>query len=122
MRVEELEAILFPPPSPPVGYWKFDEGNGTVAYDSSEYGNDGTLYGSCSWVDGKYGKALWFSGGGSYVRIPNSQYLNCMHACSHLITSLFIFSFGCLILRGCIKKRDACIEFSSITRTQKYHI
>ena len=28
-----------------VGYWKLDEGTGTTAYDSSGYGNNGTLTG-----------------------------------------------------------------------------
>ncbi|MCJ7571689.1 MAG: LamG domain-containing protein, partial [Candidatus Thermoplasmatota archaeon] len=32
-----------------VGYWNFDEGNGTIAHDSSGNGNDGTIYGS-NWV------------------------------------------------------------------------
>jgi len=29
-----------------VGHWKFDEGTGTIAYDSSGYGNDGILTGT----------------------------------------------------------------------------
>jgi hypothetical protein len=29
-----------------VGYWKFNEGSGTIAYDSSEEGNDGMIYGA----------------------------------------------------------------------------
>ncbi|MEM5819947.1 MAG: LamG domain-containing protein, partial [Candidatus Aenigmatarchaeota archaeon] len=45
-----------------VGYWKFDEGSGTIAYDSSIYGNDGQLVNNPQWVDGKYGKALNFTG------------------------------------------------------------
>ncbi len=64
-------------PTPPsnglVGYWKLDEGSGTVAHDSSGYDNDGTLFGSISWVNGKCGKALSFGGGGSYVLIPHSS-------------------------------------------------
>ena len=36
-----------------VGYWKFDEGSGTVAADSSALGNDGTLSGNATWVDGQ---------------------------------------------------------------------
>lgn len=48
----------------------FDEGSGTIVYDYSPYGNDGTLYNataSCynnncpTWVDGKYGKAIKFT-------------------------------------------------------------
>ena len=46
-----------------VGYWKFDEGNGTTAADSSGNGNDGTLVNGPTWIaDGKYGKALYFDG------------------------------------------------------------
>lgn len=49
----------------PVGYWKFDEGNGKIAKDSSGNGNDGEIKGLESnktrWVTGKFGKALEFS-------------------------------------------------------------
>lgn len=43
-----------------VGYWKFDEGSGNVAKDSSGNGNDGTLVRGPQWVEGKFGKALRF--------------------------------------------------------------
>ena len=50
-----------------VGCWKFDEGSGTIAYDSSGNGNDGTLVLadnaiSSAWVSGKYDSALSFDG------------------------------------------------------------
>jgi hypothetical protein len=45
-----------------VGYWKFDEGSGTTANDSSGYGNNGTLYNSPTWTTGKVGGALSFNG------------------------------------------------------------
>lgn len=41
-----------------VGVWKFDEGKGNTAKDSSGNGNDGTLTNKPKWVDGKFGKAL----------------------------------------------------------------
>jgi len=47
----------------PVGHWKFDEGSGTTAYDSSGNENNGTLTNmatSTVWVSGKYGTALDF--------------------------------------------------------------
>ena len=53
-----------------VGAWKFNEGGGTTAYDSSGNDNDGTIYGA-SWVDGKVGKALSFDGDNDYVEIPS---------------------------------------------------
>ncbi|MEM5869840.1 MAG: LamG domain-containing protein [Candidatus Aenigmatarchaeota archaeon] len=69
-----------------IGYWRFDERNGTMAEDSSGYGNHGTLYNGSSicsnpplvgagcpeWVDGKFGRALKFDGIDDYV---NSSYV-----------------------------------------------
>lgn len=58
-----------------VGWWRFDEGTGSVAGDSSGNGNDGTIYGA-SWVTGKYGQALSFDGTSNYVSIPYNSVLN----------------------------------------------
>ena len=55
------EAAILDPHPGLVGWWRFDEGAGTIAEDSSGYGNDGTIYGA-TWVDGKYSKALSFDG------------------------------------------------------------
>ncbi|MFH1717095.1 MAG: LamG domain-containing protein [Planctomycetota bacterium] len=59
-----------------VGYWKFDEGSGTVATDSSAYGNDGTLGGNAKWVTGYMGTALDFNGSGDFVEIPHDPSLS----------------------------------------------
>ncbi|MEM5805138.1 MAG: LamG domain-containing protein [Candidatus Aenigmatarchaeota archaeon] len=68
-----------------VGFWTFDEGSGTIAYDYSGNENNGTLYngsvicsgGDCpNWVDGKFGKALRFDGSNDNVLIPFSPSLN----------------------------------------------
>jgi len=53
-----------------VGYWRFDEGSGTTAYDSSGNGNDGTLIGGAQWVEGQLGGALEFDGSGARVDAP----------------------------------------------------
>jgi hypothetical protein len=45
-----------------VGYWRFDEGSGTIAYDSSSNGLDGTFEGDPAWVAGKIGFALELDG------------------------------------------------------------
>jgi len=52
-----------------IGHWTFDEGAGTVAADSSSYGNDGTLGGDPQWVDGILGGALELDGNDDYVAI-----------------------------------------------------
>ncbi len=51
-----------------VGWWKFDDGAGTVAKDSSGNGYDGTVY-DADWVAGHLGGALDFSGA-EYVDVP----------------------------------------------------
>lgn len=59
-----------------VGYWKFDEGYGTTAYDSSPHGNDGTLTGTTlpEWTsDGKFGKAFNFNGGEERIDVGNIE-------------------------------------------------
>ena len=39
-------SAYYPERAGTVGYWHFDEGGGSVAYDSSGEGNDGTIYGA----------------------------------------------------------------------------
>jgi len=63
-----------------VGYWKFDEGSGTIAKDSSGYNNDGTLVNGPTWVDGKFGKALKFDGVDDYVNVGHSESVNIVNA------------------------------------------
>ena len=55
-----------------VGYWPFDEGSGTTAYDVSGNGNDGTLMNGPTWTgDGRIGGALSLAGAADYVDIGN---------------------------------------------------
>ncbi len=51
-----------------VGWWKFDDGSGSIAKDSSGRGNHGTITNPI-WVTGRYGGALDFQGT-SYVDVP----------------------------------------------------
>jgi hypothetical protein len=57
-------------PADPVGYWKFDEGSGSAAADSSGNALTGTLN-NTAWGPGKIGGALQFNGNNSYVQIGN---------------------------------------------------
>ncbi len=55
----------------PVGYWKFDEGSGTRAVDSSGDGHTATLVNGVGWVTGKVGNAVSANAGHrQYVSIP----------------------------------------------------
>ncbi|MCK5044445.1 LamG domain-containing protein [Candidatus Parcubacteria bacterium] len=59
-----------------VGYWSFDEGSGTIAYDASGNGNNGTLYNSPQWTDGKHGGALEFDSSNDYMCATDSSTLD----------------------------------------------
>jgi hypothetical protein len=69
-----LEPLDYGDPSL-VGYWTFDEGTGTTAWDYSGNNASGTLIGSSTlpiWVSGKVGNGtLSFNGVDSYVASPN---------------------------------------------------
>lgn len=55
-----------------VGYWTFNEGNGSTAYDASGNGNNGTLsLAAPTWTTGKVGSgALSFNGSNNSVNGP----------------------------------------------------
>ena len=59
-----------------VGHWKFDEGTGATAQDSSNSENAGTLINGPAWTDGKIDGALNFDGVDDYVTCGNGTSLN----------------------------------------------
>jgi len=60
-----------------VAHWKFDEGSGDTASDSTGNGNDGTLIDGPQWTTGYIGDAaLHFDGTDDYVAIQNFHYDN----------------------------------------------
>ena len=68
----EISTSRVKPPSAEgcVGLWHLDEGEGSVAHDSSGLGHDGSINGA-TWTDGRYGKALSFDG---------DDYVDCGHS------------------------------------------
>lgn len=59
-----------------IGWWKLDEGTGTIAKDSSGFGNNGTLIGSPSWGFGRIrGKSIYLNGA-QYLSLPFGQNFN----------------------------------------------
>jgi hypothetical protein len=60
-----------------IGWWRLDEGSGTVAFDSGGYGNDARFEGSPTWIEnGKLGNALRFNGSSDYIAAPDSESLD----------------------------------------------
>ncbi|MBI2339848.1 MAG: DUF4215 domain-containing protein, partial [Deltaproteobacteria bacterium] len=60
-----------------VGWWRFDEGSGTTAEDSSGYGGDGTLQGdigsTSGWTSGVSSGALQFNGTNDLVAVSQAS-------------------------------------------------
>ncbi|MHC4536009.1 MAG: LamG-like jellyroll fold domain-containing protein [Planctomycetota bacterium] len=54
-----------------IGWWKFDEGQGSIAFDSSGYGNHGILGGNPQWVGGVIDGGLELDGSDDYVSIDS---------------------------------------------------
>lgn len=54
-----------------IAYWKFDEGSGTTAADSTGGNNTGTLQTGASWGTGKLGHAVVLDGTSGYVQATN---------------------------------------------------
>jgi hypothetical protein len=64
---------------PLVGYWSFDDVQGTLVRDQSGSGNDGTIHGAPLTIDGAFGKALQLqqlAGTSDYVDVGNAESLN----------------------------------------------
>jgi len=57
----------------PIGYWKFDEGSGNIAYDSAGTVGNGIVRGVPYWTTGIAGGALRFDGGqNNYVALSST--------------------------------------------------
>lgn len=55
-----------------IGHWKFDEGSGNTAYNSASSQYNGKLDNGPVWVNGKFGKALYFDSNDDAVEIIDS--------------------------------------------------
>ena len=58
-----------------VGEWRFDDGAGSVAADSSGYGDNGTVLGPAGWY-GPDGGGLKFDGGAARIQVPDEPQLD----------------------------------------------
>jgi hypothetical protein len=56
-----------------VGWWKFDETEGSIAKDSSGNNHNGTLIGNAKWAQGKIGGAIDLDGESGFVQIADKS-------------------------------------------------
>ncbi|MHC4701684.1 MAG: LamG domain-containing protein [Planctomycetota bacterium] len=88
-----------------VAHWKFDTGSGSVAYDTSGNGNDGSFVGDPQWVAGKSGGALEFNGSSDYLEVPFSESLRVMNQGDFTIAAWFMLDeipseYKCVFQQG----------------------
>jgi len=102
-----------------VAYWKFDEGSGTTAFDSSGNGLHGTIHGNPKWSAGKIGGALDFDGNGDYVDCGNSELFDIV---DELTVSAWIYMRSVPgDWRAVIAKGDSAWRISTNASTQGMH-
>ncbi len=59
-----------------VGWWRFDEGSGTTAYDFSGFGNDGALQNDAGWGVGYLSNSsILLDGDDDFVEVPHADIL-----------------------------------------------
>jgi len=73
------------------GYWKFDEGTGTVANDSSGNNNTGTIVGSPAWTTGKLNDALDF-GNNQYVSVVGSPISSAIASSGQMTATAWVYA------------------------------
>jgi hypothetical protein len=72
----DAQLAVSAPSSGPVGWWKLDDGDGSMAWDDSGNFHDGTIEDSYSWIDGRIGPAaLEFTGDGGRIIVPDHAQL-----------------------------------------------
>ncbi len=71
-----------------IGHWTLDEGQGTRAIDSSGHGHHGTIRGA-TWTEGIKGKALRFTGNGTWVELPDVPDLDRLPSGTYSVTAWF---------------------------------
>jgi prepilin-type N-terminal cleavage/methylation domain-containing protein len=96
-----------------VGYWSFDEGSGTTAYDRSGNNNNGTLINGPTWTQGKVSSALSFDGTSNYVLVTNPSN-NALNPSYITISAWFKTSFTSTNWRKIIGKGPDSSEVYSI--------
>jgi len=72
-----------------VAHWKFNEGSGNVAHDTSGNSNDGTFVGDPQWAAGKIDGALEFNGSSDYIEVPFSESLRVINQGDFSIAAWF---------------------------------
>lgn len=104
----------------PIAYWKFDEGTGTTAHDSSSNGNNGTLTNTPTWQTNDQcisGKCLYFDGtSNSYVDAGNNW--NFATTDSFTVSAWFkttsLASEETIILKG---QNASCFNYAYLIQT-----
>src|SRR3989344_4064698 len=101
------------------GHWKFDEGTGTTATDSSGSGNTGTLTNGPTWTTGKIEGALSFDGVDDHVNAGNPTSLNLS---SSLTLSAWIYPNGLTGDRDIITKVGGGADYYFQVSNNQLHV
>ena len=77
-------------PESVVAIWLLDEDGGQIIEDSSENDHEGNIQGAVKWIDGKFGKAMEFTG--TTITVPDHESFNFGDDNSFSVVMWFSFS------------------------------
>jgi parallel beta-helix repeat protein len=83
-----------------VGYWKFDEGSGTTAGDSSGSNNNATLRNGPLWTIGRVGQSLYFDGVNDYVLKTSPSWNFVGNPTKSFTVSVWFYPTTCVAISG----------------------
>jgi hypothetical protein len=102
-----------------VGWWKFDETEGTTAKDSSGGNHNGTLNGNAKWAQGKIGGAVELDGKSGFVQIADKSAFDIAGqvsiACWANIRSV-PYEYTAIVTKG-----DSSWRLSTVQLERKFH-
>jgi len=99
-----------------VGHWRFDEGSGTIASDSSGNGNNGTLVAGPTWVNGWFGGALEFDGADDRVDVGSFDLTTDTITYVALVNGSFTGDYSAIIFGRHVDRQITGIRLRSNSR------
>src|SRR3989338_8215371 len=81
-----------------VGYWKFDEGTGSIAADSSRNDNSASFANGASWASGKFGQGVLFAGSSDLLNAGSGASLDNLPALTYSAWVYMVSNSGSKII------------------------
>ena len=97
--------------TPPIGWWKMDEGTGQTIGDSSGNGNASTSWSGTTWARGKFGSGASFNGSDQVVRIAESTKTDLGATTDSYTISAWVKFNSCVVCGAVVKMSNSSAAY-----------